>query len=339
MRNFLRALLIAAVSGIVPVAPQASAHWECMGPAFACESATPAKSSYHRGWQNEAPTRRIAKRTHGTRHYAAQELERRPVHHKAHRVASKAKAQPVRRQLAKVEAPVRAVKTETVQPNTTIAAKLETPKQEPAQLPVNTEAPKQTVATKEVVKPEPVKVDAVKTVAPKQELAGKAAPKTDAAKQDVPKQDLAKLETVKPVIVKPDAAKLDAAKQDIPKQEAAKQETTKQEMATVAQSLYQVTSTQTGMASYYGTESGSQTASGQRFNPSAMTAAHRTLPFGTHVRVTNRRNGRSVIVTINDRGPFVAGRIIDLSTGAAGVIGMRSAGVAPVSLEVLARNG
>lgn len=93
--------------------------------------------------------------------------------------------------------------------------------------------------------------------------------------------------------------------------------------------------TQSGMASYYGTESGSQTASGQRFNPSAMTAAHRTLPFGTRVRVTNKRNGRSVIVTINDRGPFIRGRIIDLSTGAAGVIGMRSSGVAPVTVEVL----
>jgi rare lipoprotein A len=92
------------------------------------------------------------------------------------------------------------------------------------------------------------------------------------------------------------------------------------------------------MASYYGSESGSRTASGAHFNPGGMTAAHRTLPFGTKVRVTNRRNGRSVIVTINDRGPFVRGRVIDLSSGAAGVIGMRSSGVAPVSLEVLGRS-
>jgi rare lipoprotein A len=97
-------------------------------------------------------------------------------------------------------------------------------------------------------------------------------------------------------------------------------------------------SAHSGMASYYGSESGSQTASGQRFNPSAMTAAHRTLPFGTKVRVTNKHNGRSVIVTINDRGPFIRGRIIDLSSGAAGVIGMRSSGVAPVSVEVLGRS-
>lgn len=100
-----------------------------------------------------------------------------------------------------------------------------------------------------------------------------------------------------------------------------------------------VRSAQSGMASYYGNKSGSQTASGARFVGSAMTAAHRTLPFGTKVRVTNKANGRSVVVTINDRGPFVRGRIIDLSTGAAGVIGMMGAGVAPVTVEVLASNG
>jgi rare lipoprotein A len=98
---------------------------------------------------------------------------------------------------------------------------------------------------------------------------------------------------------------------------------------------YRTTSSQSGMASYYGSESGSQTASGQRFNPSAMTAAHRTLPFGTKVRVTNKNNGRSVVVTINDRGPFIRGRIIDLSTAAAGVIGMKGAGVARVTVERL----
>jgi rare lipoprotein A len=90
-----------------------------------------------------------------------------------------------------------------------------------------------------------------------------------------------------------------------------------------------------GIASYYW--QGQQTASGARFNPSAMTAAHRTLPFGTRVLVTNRNNGRSVTVTINDRGPFIKGRIIDLSRGAAGVIGMTGSGVAPVSVSVLGR--
>ena len=68
-----------------------------------------------------------------------------------------------------------------------------------------------------------------------------------------------------------------------------------------------------------------------------MTAAHKTLPFGTRVRVTHLGNGRSVEVKINDRGPFIAGRIIDLSKGAAGVIGMTAQGIARVAVEVLGR--
>jgi rare lipoprotein A len=88
-----------------------------------------------------------------------------------------------------------------------------------------------------------------------------------------------------------------------------------------------------GMASYYGNESGSRTASGQRFNQSAMTAAHRTLPFGTKLRVTH--GGRSVVVTVNDRGPFVRGRVLDLSTGAARAIGLTGAGVGRVTAEVV----
>ncbi|WP_234684329.1 septal ring lytic transglycosylase RlpA family protein [Bradyrhizobium monzae] len=88
-----------------------------------------------------------------------------------------------------------------------------------------------------------------------------------------------------------------------------------------------------GMASYYGNESGSRTASGQRFNQNAMTAAHRSLPFGTKLRVTH--GGSSVIVTINDRGPFVRGRVLDLSTGAARAIGLTGAGVGRVTAEVV----
>lgn len=88
-----------------------------------------------------------------------------------------------------------------------------------------------------------------------------------------------------------------------------------------------------GMASFYGNESGSRTASGQRFNQNAMTAAHRSLPFGTKVRVTH--GGSSVIVTINDRGPFVRGRVLDLSTGAARAIGLTGAGVGRVTAEVV----
>lgn len=87
----------------------------------------------------------------------------------------------------------------------------------------------------------------------------------------------------------------------------------------------------TGVASYYGNESGSRTASGQRMNPSAMTAAHRTLPFGTKVRVTH--GSRSVVVTINDRGPFIRGRVLDLSTGAARAIGLP--GVGRVTAEIV----
>ena len=91
---------------------------------------------------------------------------------------------------------------------------------------------------------------------------------------------------------------------------------------------------QAEIASYYGKElAGRRTASGERFNPSAMTAAHRTLRFGTRVRVTNSRNGRSVVVRINDRGPFVKGRSLDLSSGAARAIGMGSN--ARVRMEVI----
>ncbi|MEH2311232.1 MAG: septal ring lytic transglycosylase RlpA family protein [Nostoc sp.] len=91
-----------------------------------------------------------------------------------------------------------------------------------------------------------------------------------------------------------------------------------------------------GIASYYGYDgSGNRTASGQRFNPEEMTAAHRSLPFGTQVRVTNTYNGRSVVVRINDRGPFIRGRIIDLSAGAARILGMMGSGVAQVHIEVL----
>jgi rare lipoprotein A len=87
-------------------------------------------------------------------------------------------------------------------------------------------------------------------------------------------------------------------------------------------------------ATYYGQEfAGRRTASGERFNPNALTAAHRTLPFGTRVRVTNSRNGRSVVVRINDRGPFTKGVHIDLSRGAARAIGMSS--TSDVRLEVL----
>ena len=86
-----------------------------------------------------------------------------------------------------------------------------------------------------------------------------------------------------------------------------------------------------GIASTY--SSGSQTANGERYDQTGVSAAHKSLPFGTRVVVRNQRTGRSITVRINDRGPFVAGRIIDLSTGAKNALGME--GLAPVCLEVV----
>ena len=89
-------------------------------------------------------------------------------------------------------------------------------------------------------------------------------------------------------------------------------------------------SAQDGIASVY---SGERTANGEYASASGFTAAHRTLPFGTHVRVTNHQTGRSVVVRINDRGPFVAGRIIDLTPAGARALGMD--GLAHVSVDVV----
>ncbi len=91
-----------------------------------------------------------------------------------------------------------------------------------------------------------------------------------------------------------------------------------------------------GMASWYGPGfHGRRTANGERFNQHGLTAAHRYLPFGTKVKVTNVRTGKSVVVRINDRGPFAHGRVIDLSAAAAKVIGVHRSGVAPVSIDVI----
>jgi rare lipoprotein A len=93
---------------------------------------------------------------------------------------------------------------------------------------------------------------------------------------------------------------------------------------------------QTGMISYYGGKfHGRKTASGVPFDKNALTAAHRTLPFGTRIKVTNLDNGRSVIVTVNDRGPYAHGRILDLSEAAAREIGLISKGTAKARITVL----
>lgn len=96
---------------------------------------------------------------------------------------------------------------------------------------------------------------------------------------------------------------------------------------------------QVGLASYYGAAFHDRpTASGERFDMRAMTAAHRTLPFGTRVRVTNLSNGRSAVVRINDRGPFVRGRVLDLSRAAARELRLLGRGTERVRLDVLAAN-
>ena len=101
--------------------------------------------------------------------------------------------------------------------------------------------------------------------------------------------------------------------------------------------LVQETEIDSGVASYYGNElAGNRTASGERFDPGQLTAAHRTLPFGSKVRVTNISTGDSVIVRINDRGPFAHGRVIDVSRAAAREIGMHRSGTARVKLALLA---
>ena len=93
---------------------------------------------------------------------------------------------------------------------------------------------------------------------------------------------------------------------------------------------------QTGVASYYGPGfHGRRTANGETFNQNAMTAAHRTLPFGTKLKVTNLANGQSAIVRVNDRGPYAGGRVIDLSVAAAKQIGSTHSGVAKVRIEVV----
>lgn len=99
--------------------------------------------------------------------------------------------------------------------------------------------------------------------------------------------------------------------------------------------LFTTNANASGLASYYWQPQ--RVASGGWFNPNAMTAAHKTLPFGTKVKVTNKKNGKSVIVTINDRGPYVKGRVIDLSKAAAQKIQMTKSGVVPVTIAALGR--
>lgn len=98
---------------------------------------------------------------------------------------------------------------------------------------------------------------------------------------------------------------------------------------------YHENETQRGRASWYGSEQGRATSSGERFNPHKFTAAHRHLPFGTIVHVTNLNNGCSVDVRINDRGPWKGGRILDFSSAAADALHMKKDGIVPVEIQVV----
>lgn len=100
--------------------------------------------------------------------------------------------------------------------------------------------------------------------------------------------------------------------------------------------LDRIVATHTGQASWYGSEAGSKTANGERYNPRGLTAAHRTLPFGTKVRVTSLKTGKAVVVRINDRGPFHHRRMIDVSAGAAEAIGLKNTGIGAVRIDILA---
>ena len=130
--------------------------------------------------------------------------------------------------------------------------------------------------------------------------------------------------------------------EDVPASDPSSQSAPKPETAITAPAVQpppaqpNVVSVSTGEASWYGPGFyGNRTASGEVFRPGTLTAAHRTLPFGTKVRVTNLWNGRSAVVRINDRGPFIGHRVIDLAHGAATQLGLVASGIAQVKLEVL----
>ncbi|MEU4225729.1 septal ring lytic transglycosylase RlpA family protein [Nonomuraea sp. NPDC026600] len=180
----------------------------------------------------------------------------------------------------------------------------------------NDDAPKTTAAVDVAPSPAYTKADtpstAAKTPQPNTPRTKSAAPKATA----LPKGAAAQPET------KP-ADKANTVPVRKAKTEAAKPKT-------------RVLSSGTCGASFY--DEGQMTASGERFNPSAMTAAHKTLPLGSRVRVTNPANGESVTVRINDRGPYVGGRCLDLSSAAFSAIGDTGAGVMTVKYEVLARS-
>lgn len=138
---------------------------------------------------------------------------------------------------------------------------------------------------------------------------------------------------------KVDSTKLPVTEAPVEKKETAAQKRTVVEnrMTEEAEAAAKkVKSLGSGEASYYGAAfAGRPTANGETFDPALLTAAHRTLPFGTKLRVTNTKNGRSVVVRVNDRGPYADNRVLDLSRSAAERIGMIHSGTAEVQLEVV----
>jgi rare lipoprotein A len=161
---------------------------------------------------------------------------------------------------------------------------------------------------------------------PQSAAPAKAAPKATASKSAA-----SKIAASKPVVISKPVRTATADDGSRPQRKAA----TKPTPARTAVTSNGGGGTLSGVASYYWQPQ--PVASGGRFNPDALTAAHKTLPFGTRVRVTHGGNGRSVEVVINDRGPYIAGRIIDLSRRAAQVIGMTDQGIARVNVAILGK--
>ena len=160
--------------------------------------------------------------------------------------------------------------------------------------------------------------------------AKKPAPKPGAdvssiAKKQVPKPGAGLSSIAKKQVPKPGAGLSSIAKKQVPKPGASVSSVAKKQVPKPVAGM-------SGIASVYN-EKGTRSASGEIINPKNLTAAHRSLSFGTKVRVVNKRNGRSVVVRIIDRGPFIRGRVIDLSPAAARALGL--GGLAPVTLAVL----
>jgi rare lipoprotein A len=206
--------------------------------------------------------------------------------------------------------------------NSPLSAKeMQTPVAEIAAPTVEMPTPVAEIAAPTVEMPKPVAEIVVPTVAADYPAGSIVSP--------VNQKSVVKVQKAKPVNQK-SAVKVQKAK-PVNQKSAVKLEKTNFARNDIKTSLLQ-----TGVASYYGPGfHGRRTANGETFNQNAMTAAHRTLPFGTKLKVTNLANGQSAIVRVNDRGPYAGGRVLDLSVAAAKQIGSTHSGVAKVKIEVV----